>query len=179
LIKINFIIISTNYRIGNSIYEKREALNGCYKRTDRINSLKEKLNELKKKQTELVMRSQKKSQLVEKCDELQRELEDAKAEVGKLNEQLKSAVRSLNELVKERESSGATDKEALDKRYHFNDELKQIYMKIKDLNHSIEVFEKNDQSKLDSIRKEIKSIESEEKQVNYKQTKSLIIENLW
>lgn len=152
-------------RLTGCISERRDRIGACYKRADRVNTLKEKLNEMKTRRSELEMRSQKKTALGEKRDELAMEIMEAEAECGRLVETLKAATKTLNDLQKERDSMINEHREVVDKRRRFRDELWGLAEKIAGLTRSIDEFETNDLPRLDKLRKDLKAIDFDEKQV--------------
>lgn len=153
--------------LGKRIAGARERIDAYYERAKRVNGLREKLNEMKTRRGELEMRSQKKTSLSEKRDELRREMEEAESECGKLGDKLKVAAKALSELQKQRESMLDEQKGASDSRRKMSDELNKLSERMSELSRAIETFEANDLPRLEKLRKEIKSFDTDERQVSY------------
>lgn len=146
------------------ISEKREEMNANYKRTDRINTLKERLNELKQRKTDLAARMQKKGQLEDKKIELTREMDEIRNDMKSLNEKLELKKTKLDELIESREENQMSERAMIEQRRSSLDKVKDLFNRMQLLIDSIHDYEMNNQSDAEKLRRELKNIEADERQ---------------
>lgn len=153
-------------RLNKLIEKKQDEISKNYARTDRVNNLKEKLNECKTKRNELVLKSQKKTQLLDKQEELLFELSESEKEIEVLNAKLKTSLSNLNSLIQEREEMQKRNQEAVNKRNKFFVDIKDVANKLNDLLEFVNNFEKNDDLNLSKLKKDLKELDLNEKELN-------------
>ncbi|CAF0934284.1 unnamed protein product [Brachionus calyciflorus] len=162
------LIQSDINKLNKLIESKQDEISKNYARTDRVNILKEKLNECKTKRNELVLKFQKKSQLIDKQEELMVEINDCEQEIVNLNEKLKQSISLLKDLVANKESLMVSNRENLAKRNSFYNEIKDMHKRVCDLREFVSNFEKNDEFKMSEYKKEFKALEYTERELNSK-----------
>ena len=144
---------------------KQDELTKNYSLTDTINTLKEKLNSLKTKRNDLESKMQKKSQLKQKQEELNTENEENECEVASLNEKLKTQVENICRIAARRQDQLLRNKELLKERNKLINEIISIKSSAEDLVFSIKNFETNEAPRLVTLKKEVKTIEIDENEI--------------
>lgn len=104
--------------------------------------------------------------MIDKQDELHLEISDFENEIKMLNNKLRQSVNSLEVLLVERDEKQANNEEVVGKRNRFYDELKDAYNRMKDLVQFVKNFERNDESNLSRLKKDLKDLDSNEKEIN-------------
>jgi len=148
------------------IQSKQDELNKNYTLHDLINNLKEKLNSLKTKRNDLESKMQKKTQLTDKQQELRNEIDESQLEINDLSVKLKTLINLICDLTAKRQEKLNKNKELFKQRSKLANDLNLAKSVIEELALNIQNFENNESNRLTSLKKEIKSKEKEENEIN-------------
>jgi chromosome segregation ATPase len=152
-------------QLAQAVRAKQDEVTKHYKRTDHVNSLKERLNEMKTKRNELTMRSQKKAQLGEKKLELEAEIKSAEASMAELNAELKVSIQSLSKLVSDRQANQAVGQASLAERSKFHAELRDLMSRVREHAQFVEKFESgNEIGQRKNLKRDLKELEECERE---------------
>nr|AGH55903.1 Rad50 [Brachionus manjavacas] len=152
-------------QISRSIQSDQEEISSYYARSDQIHKIREKLNDYKTRRNEIESKNQKKSQLVDKKEELRTEIVNLKKEILALEASFKTCSKLVENLVNEKEIvCQKTHKELTDKNFY--QEINAMFNQINDLVKLVKNFEQNDESKIAEYKKEFKLLDSNEKDLN-------------
>lgn len=160
------IVQSEIEMVCKNIENGQEEISRYYVCSDRIHKLREQLNEYKARRNELESKCQKKSQLVEKRQDLEMEMAGLKNEIFIMENDLMKICRLVEDLIGERATiCEKNDKNLAEKNYFYQD-INNSYNKMVTLMENLKNYEHNDEIKIAEYEKEFKSLNLSEKEMN-------------
>jgi len=152
--------------LSKLIREKQNEISQHYDRVGQINNLKEKINKLTSQKNDLQVKFQKKSQLIEKRDELLKECKQNEKQIADFKIDLSRSISKMNDLIDDKKKKMSQSSILITQEKKALDELKTLQNKITDSVNDLTKFEKSNDLNDEKLRKELKSLDKEEKKTN-------------